>query len=182
MSFNGAATFSRGNPSGYRDTVVTDIGFNGAATLQSRKSSRPNRPLPRHRCFNGAATFSRGNLATNLLASNALESFNGAATLQSRKSDCIESPGAGAWCFNGAATLQSRKWLIDTARVMREGKASMGPRLFSRGNPPQNTPTPAPRARFNGAATLQSRKSGCSNPGLRPLAGFNGAATLQSRK
>ena len=60
--------------------------------------------------------------------------------------------------FNGAAALQPRQ-RGHLLRGLARGAASMGPRLFSRGNasPPRST---RPTGRFNGAAALQPRQRG----------------------
>ncbi len=167
-------------------------GFNGAATLQSRKCSAERLTVCYDRGrFNGAATFSRGNRPRQDTSTD-MAGFNGAATLQSRK--CVASAvrysqDAGASMgprlfsrgnlgsghrarfavesFNGAATLQSRKCRTDAMPVDRR-RASMGPRLFSRGNRQANAIRQS-RAGFNGAATLQSRKSATWCQAVRDL-------------
>ena len=108
----GPRLFSRGNAARGLSLVDSRCSFNGAATLQSRKygKSVPN-PTRKGTCFNGAAT------------------------LQSRKLACRRGrQRRGAGQFNGAATLRSAE--IRTSRLEARNRipASMGPRLFVRGN------------------------------------------------
>ncbi len=132
----GPRLFSRGNCHSGTHRRFPDTRFNGAATLQSRKWS-----------------------LGKVLRSYTDECFNGAATLQSRKwppregapskagklqwgrdssvAEIENQPRNGVPLdkgFNGAATLQSRKCFPASLERRKRGVASMGPRLFSRGN------------------------------------------------
>ena len=153
----------------------------------------------------GPRLFSRGNGTTVSGASESEVSFNGAATLQSRKLT-LHLGAAPRMLLQWGRDSSVAEIVIVTPEVAAEAAASMGPRLFSRGNPSsENTgqmtkdASMGPRLfsrgndaekvlpdliqlGFNGAATLQSRKLFHSFSFPRSKACFNGAATLQSRK
>ena len=101
-----------------RKRLYSALGFNGAATFQSRKlgSGGPSLPAGRVRASMGPQPSSRGNKygqLPNRVRYAVPSSFNGAATFQSRK--CPECPwhsrlpAPSTLRFNGAATFQSRK-------------------------------------------------------------------------
>ena len=124
---------SRGN-SAPPEVGDGDVGFNGAATFQSRKSDPRRAPPAQSRRFNGAATF------------------------QSRKSNARHEVSARCPRFNGAATFQSRK-----SRYRRLGGISVKGLQWGRNLPVAEIRSGRPnsgreRAGFNGAATFQSRK------------------------
>ena len=162
----GPRPFSRGNLSEIGLPRRRTKGFNGAATFQSRKqsssaiASREGAMLQWGRDLSVAETRS----GPGLLATRA-RGFNGAATFQSRKRKLGASAGASEGRgFNGAATFQSRKpavqrgprlyvdqlqWGRDLSVAETAVRAddedlvklaSMGPRPFSRGNPPRHSP------------------------------------------
>jgi len=62
-----------------------------------------------------------------------LSSFNGATTFQPWKSPRCCCLSNGRHCFNGATTFQPWKWYEASIGLLSDD-ASMGPRLFSRGN------------------------------------------------
>ncbi len=136
-----------------RSPHAASAGFNGAATMGSRKT----RPAASSGRFNGAATM--GSRKTALQPWQPVRRFNGAATMGSRKTSTPRLIAHGTLRFNGAATMGSRK--TSTVRSHRS----------------------PPGLRFNGAATMGSRKTaGIVVPAIRVANGFNGAATMGSRK
>ena len=118
--------------------------------------------------------------------SGAYDGFNGAATLQPRK---FFPRGRRQTLLTDVASMGPR--LFSRGNGIEHGlcnsstriRASMGPRLFSRGNISCTRGRYRPRDRLHGAA-LKPRK--CAGPlGSKPgsVSGrFNGAATLQPRK
>jgi len=89
--------------------IVCRTGFNGAATEESRKPY-----------------LLRGQVHREL-------GFNGAATEESRKPPPDADVALTTRGFNGAATEESRKRQLPAPNRSRS-RASMGPRLKSRGN------------------------------------------------
>ena len=110
-------------------------------------------------------------------------SFNGAAAFQPRKQESqytqrprIESLQWGRG-FSAAET-----WCHKMPYGYGE-HASMGPRLFSRGNVADAPDHGSMTSCFNGAAAFQPRKLASTLAGIvTPPAGFNGAAAFQPRK
>ena len=154
----------------------------------------------------GPRLFSRGKRRT------AIQSIPGASLQWGRDCSAAER---GLHCsprpkiptsFNGAATVQPRKGRACRRGESGDRRASMGPRLFSRGKRPVIVPSNARAPGFNGAATVQPRKVGPIRPRSpptgelqwgrdcsaaespsesrsgQPPTSFNGAATVQPRK
>ena len=154
----GPRLFSRGNNQRPERPRLVPAGFNGAATLQSRKFMPRKRGRPRKEASMGPRLFSRGNGLVQFVHGARAFSFNGAATLQPRKCLNKVSKLPGSLSFNGAATLQPRKlrpgvfgrvykhWL----QWGRDSSAAEMPAAFTEGR--------SGRGCFNGAATLQPRK------------------------
>ena len=131
----GPRLFSRGNVSGRRRPCRDGKSFNGAATLQPRKCEVEGTLAHVSRLLQWGRDSSAAEIRPRNTASRARPAgFNGAATLQPRKLDDAAVPPAGATGFNGAATLQPRKFLSWQSSGGGDCLASMGPRLFSRGN------------------------------------------------
>ncbi len=159
-------------------------GFNGAAAFQPRKSAlRRARP----RWFGGASMgprlFSRGNPVHRLQRPRGqlrLQWGRGFSAAEIRST--ATSSTVASTRFNGAAAFQPRKWLgrptreparrklqwgrgFSAAEIFsthpepaRKSRASMGPRLFSRGNYNGAVPRACQNCSFNGAAAFQPRK------------------------
>ena len=180
----GPRLFSRGNMCRSCKTTARRFGFNGAAALQPRKSGDKALACPRLPYASmGPRLFSRGNMVARVprysvlwlqwgRGSSAAEmpvspastatphllqwgrGFS-AAEIWSRRG-CSTSRSSR---FNGAAALQPRKCPSRLYSESLLGDASMGPRLFSRGNLVALCGTIATiGTRFNGAAALQPRK------------------------
>ena len=203
----GPRLFSRGN--GHRRDSHGDRrqGFNGAAAFQPRKwRSRGHRPRAFRasmgpRLFSrgngdrqgqvalgpsasmGPRLFSRGNHDPSAWHRGKLRMLQWGRGFSAAEIAASREPGAHAERrFNGAAAFQPRKSVSPRQGVGERAGASMGPRLFSRGNlglrglrgllpgfasmGPRlfsrgNIPTMASRATsgsFNGAAAFQPRK------------------------
>ncbi len=156
----GPRLFSRGNCFPCLKTSGAGCRFNGAATLQSRKwPPREDRPPRSPEASMGPRLFSRGNGAAGV-REMLLQSASMGPRLFSRGNHDCTNPRNGianmlqwgrdssvaemlpartmpvSWSmgFNGAATLQSRKWEALRKLPHCVEWASMGPRLFSRGN------------------------------------------------
>ena len=159
--------------------------FNGAAGLHQRKPARrfPARrscatPLQWGRWFTPAETrpvasqgsiacrrasmgplvYTSGNLVRKEGGVELVSRFNGAAGLHQRKRGWRSTSGGGL------TPLQWGRWFTpaetDVGPVVRWAipGASMGPLVYTSGNPPAPAPlSPAP-PRFNGAAGLHQRK------------------------
>ncbi len=83
--------------------------------------------------------------------------------------------------FNGAAAFQRRK-PPQPRRLLIQRPASMGPPLFSDGNPVPPACRVGSMAGFNGAAAFQRRKRDCEREADPEEGRFNGAAAFQRRK
>ena len=173
----GPRLFSRGNRPFGRSTGIA------SASMGPRLFSRGNgrtagASSPEASASMGPRLFSRGNARAEL-AVDCQIGFNGAATLQSRKCERRGDQLYDQLRFNGAATLQSRKYAAPRSTCPRWQSASMGPRLFSRGNWHAS-------GRAEGVWLQWGRDSSvaeiASKTPYASLERFNGAATLQSRK
>ena len=82
----------------------------------------------------GPRLFSRGNCGRPRRMDAVGTGFNGAAAVQPRKCAAQAAGDTARQSFNGAAALQPRKWRHSGAAALISARASMGPRLFSRGN------------------------------------------------
>ena len=130
----GPRLFSRGNNQSGIFYRIFGYRFNGATTFQpwksmSREGSGPNV----FSSFNGATTFQPWKWHPCQLFSRPPRSFNGATTFQPWKCDRCHMAKVAPRCFNGATTFQPWK----SSRALHSpgsSCASMGPRLFSRGN------------------------------------------------
>ena len=89
--------------------------------------------------------------------------FNGAATWKSRKVLTCSRRYSRLTGFNGAATWKSRK-VQALVPLQAQRRASMGPRLGSRGKDQPIGRNRGRQRRFNGAATWKSRKGDVSGP------------------
>ena len=154
--FNGAAALQPRKDTTLDPRTGEPKGFNGAAALQPRKVPIWWVTKPAIRCFNGAAALQPRKDVDDEWSLWDHLGFNGAAALQPRKvhpplqTSCLVSQlqwGRGSSAaegflagvadvlqvgFNGAAALQPRKARSSTS-VADPLRASMGPRLFSRG-------------------------------------------------
>ncbi len=106
----GPRLFSRGNSTGWQATPTARGRFNGAATFQPRKYSPLPRADPLHRSFNGAATF------------------------QPRKCQPAVCVRAVRLTLQWGRDFSAAEIGIVNASGDTGTPASMGPRLFSRGN------------------------------------------------
>ncbi len=140
--------------------AVIHHGFNGAATMGSRKTRRVDSADGRSPSMlqwgrdDGVAEDWHAGRVHRAAASG----FNGAATMGSRKTLSARGVASARLGFNGAATMGSRKTCNDDERI-------------------------GPSRRFNGAATMGSRKT-CDRRQRESasVSSFNGAATMGSRK
>ena len=137
----GRGLFSRGNARAADGAHgVPAAGFNGAAAVQPRKrigsADAVDAPMRR---FNGAAAVQprKAAMPSQLDATAAAAGFNGAAACSAAETSaatCDELAAASTSRFNGAAAVQPRKRRRCRTRDFSQYDASMGPRLFSRGN------------------------------------------------
>ncbi len=155
----GPRLFSRGNPRPLEPASTLCGRFNWAATFQPRKHPDTLRDafhawvLQLGRDFSAAETWQPSRTWSAWRAS-----FNWAATFQPRKLLVI------AWdAWSGGRLQLGRDFSAaetgkDSTVLLHLVRASIGPRLFSRGNVHAGqVPGPA-RTRFNWAATFQPRK------------------------
>ena len=157
---------SRGNLFGYANgsRIENIMGFNGAATFQSRKSHPP---------ICGASSSYLLQWGRNLPVAEICRYSRGIARRLLEHASMGPQPSS-----RGNRTNPS-------CNVACAERASMGPQPSSRGNSaPEKLEQVCRICGFNGAATFQSRK--LERAGRFPLATirdcFNGAATFQSRK
>ncbi len=128
----------------------------------------------------GPRLVSRGNCRPPAYSWRSPRRFNGAAARQPRKRRELEG-----W----KSSSEELQWgrgssAAETCARRRHGitgRASMGPRLVSRGNFSPG-PGPARCVGFNGAAARQPRKRGSATMLMPQSTGFNGAAARQPRK
>ena len=155
----GPRLFSRGNDPVLAATRRQKPRFNGAAAFQPRKrTATPGTGLPIGRASMGPRLFSRGNKRVagcngggyDMLqwgrgfsaaetcglpwVVRRMDGFNGAAAFQPRKLRDWRHYHSSQTRFNGAAAFQPRKRGYSVAPSKAVFCASMGPRLFSRGN------------------------------------------------
>ncbi len=153
--------------------------------LFSRGKSRQHRSmLDNHRHgFNGAATVQSRKGWSNWINSSTHGSFNGAATVQSRKASRSSGSGPVSMSLQWgrdcsvAERCESRPRKRSTSRLQWGRDCSVA----------ESQAPPTWKSRFgscfNGAATVQSRKARQRCPSRLPHPPrFNGAATVQSRK
>ena len=204
----GPRLFSRGNSLSHINSPVVGESFNGAATLQPRKSSWIRSRAPRlgwlqwgrdssaaempavtnvaiviGLALMGPRLFSRGNAHTRTVPAMPAAELQWGRDSSAAEIMLNESASGCSWRLqwgrDSSAAEISHHWDAKTKPVelqwgrdssaaemppagpeTSDGKrASMGPRLFSRGNCLGRQPTLVDIVRFNGAATLQPRKS-----------------------
>jgi len=132
----GPRLFRRGNPRTTGCRVSSSRSFNGATPFQTWKySSRSTRPLRRSRPASmGPRLFRRGNGLECKSLKRANKGFNGATPFQTWKFYCwcrpLSTPIKLQWghAFSDVEMIASMK---DRSAFL---SASMGPRLFRRGN------------------------------------------------
>ena len=91
----------------------SNVSFNGAATLQSRKSGGALAPLPPRATLSmGPRLFSRGNEAQRVCVGSRGRASMGPRLFSRGNRKRCSGSGTAASGFNGAATLQSRKSAI----------------------------------------------------------------------
>ncbi len=140
----GPRLFSRGNLRAYQQPVCCLLCFNGATTFQPWKWSRTSSNCQRNTCFNGATTFQPWKFCDLIRCLADLLKLQWGHDFSAVE---ISPLRAGCWRadrFNGATTFQPWKYIEPLPRLIPEGHASMGPRLFSRGNttcPPSLAPS-----------------------------------------
>ena len=213
---------------------ATPYGFNGAAAFQPRKyGTRKSLAELAADELQWGRGFSAAEIGSPIVRGEVpIDGFNGAAAFQPRKSEHAAQTADRLIGFNGAAAFQPRKLRVSASsdrprRGLQWGRgfsaaeitacggggallgtgASMGPRLFSRGNMSGRVKSRLQTSRFNGAAAFQPRKyqrrprhrdrlraasmgprlfsrGNSSGPvsGLRSGISFNGAAAFQPRK
>ena len=133
-------------------------GFNGAAALQPRK--------PRGTCGPRSVT-------------STLQWGRGSSAAETT---CLLALTAATYVLQWGRGSSAAETLRFGAVFVVGEVASMGPRLFSRGNCCRPYPLAYRRSRFNGAAALQPRKRFNCERVREEARGFNGAAALQPRK
>ncbi len=204
----GPRFFNRGNVGVSVGIPYGNVGFNGAAVFQPRKSVEAKRQpllnlkLQWGRGFStaeirggqaaaaaeseasmGPRFFNRGNEKRHATHRRFSIRFNGAAVFQPRKFERVVIV-VSALChrFNGAAVFQPRKYRERQGKHLAGDGASMGPRFFNRGNRKNRWSAWPGRYGFNGAAVFQPRKCLESGRDSQTDSSFNGAAVFQPRK
>ncbi len=135
------------------------LGFNGAATIWSRKPEKPKPPAPE----SSDLQWGRDHLVAETWYLEVLWY-------------------APAYRFNGAATIWSRKRIAPCVLTHRAA-ASMGPRPSGRGNLPSSRHGDKQMAMLQwGRDHLVAETCCCMSTSTRSVIRFNGAATIWSRK
>ena len=164
---------------------IQEYRFNGARLFSRGNPNAPTTPLPAAIASMGPRLFSRGNGITRAGSSRSwISCFNGATTFQ---------PWKCTWLYRSVAQDMTLQWGHDFSAVEilqspprrwpGRRPASMGPRLFSRGNtwPPLSSslmPTPLQWGHDFSAVEIPMWISAFSFTNT----GFNGATTFQPWK
>ena len=130
----------------------------------------------------GPRLFSRGNAQAARAPVLRRRGFNGAAAFQPRKCGVPWVHPAILYTLQWGRGFSAAEIGLHLNGDEALWDASMGPRLFSRGNeffPARDFPI---AARFNGAAAFPPRKFVAPDSQGTPETGFNGAAAFQPRK
>ena len=130
----GPRRWGRGRPTSSRMRMGLPSGFNGAATMGSRKTSRPrHRRAPGHPSFNGAATM--GSRKTRSKAESAGVAY--VASMGPRRWGRGRPRAADGGDSPVDASMGPRRWGRGRRRARRTcrdtKRASMGPRRWGRG-------------------------------------------------
>ena len=179
----GPRLFSRGNIGRRRDCDHASCRFNGATTFQPWKSASLAIFSSQTATLQWGHDFSAVEMWILRIAGVEEECFNGATTFQPWKYVLQRHAKLFGHRFNGATTFQPWKYMImmfgaggliglqwghdfSAVEMHRMGDehlgdvlASMGPRLFSRGNFEWSPKLENWRIGFNGATTFQPWKS-----------------------
>ena len=107
--------------------------FNGAADVHPRKRMIRSEIEAEYECFNGAADVHPRKLQRQAISGRASSGFNGAADVHPRKLDSPFSCGAWICPLQWGRGCSSAETTTPPASCDR-GRASMGPRMFIRGN------------------------------------------------
>ena len=180
--FNGATPFQTWKRTVMRGERKWKVGFNGATPFQTWKR-RLHRPGEGHPGASmGPRLFRRGNGSPASCSFVRMPGFNGATPFQTWKQvvcygDHIEELG-----FNGATPFQTWKPFLEGNVTRFVSRASMGPRLFRRGNPTQPESRRVHWRRFNGATPFQTWKHNRPSGLLLRRVSFNGATPFQTWK
>ncbi len=156
--FNGAASLPTRKASVSVVSTCRPLSFNGAASLPTRKASVAHPGQQQPSASMGPRRCRRGRLRPSGRTCADSGRFNGAASLPTRKAEM-------------AAKLAGVSAKLQWGRVVADAEGGCRPRRYF-----------LTRMRFNGAASLPTRK-GCRR--CRPWSrsrSFNGAASLPTRK
>ena len=135
LGFNGAATFqSRRRQSPKARPASTTLRFNGAATFQSRRLGRLVGKAARGMASMEPRPFSRGDSTPSTTSCPTPFCFNGAATFQSRRRVAAQSMSGLSSKLQWSRDLSVAETMGHLAVVLRPVLASMEPRPFSRGD------------------------------------------------
>ena len=129
----GPRLFSRGMEKTTSAGLQQSQCFNGAAAVQPRNGLPPPESSAAAASFNGAAAVQPRNGAAPTVPRSWPVSFNGAAAVQPRNVRDARPTWRPRVGFNGAAAVQPRNGAVGLVGASQIGRASMGPRLFSRG-------------------------------------------------
>ena len=161
MASMGPRLFSRGNLDSAHEHAGQSQCFNGATTFQPWKcSSMLSWPASCRACFNGATTFQpwkcdcSARLSAQLRMLQWGHDFSAVEIIIRSRWTC-SCEDLLQWGHDFSAVEISGRWALQHARLV----ASMGPRLFSRGNDRSSTSESGPQElSFNGATTFQPWK------------------------
>ncbi len=122
---------------------------------------RPRRGRTRgRRCgFNGAASLPTRKATTRANSPTSPTCFNGAASLPTRKAACDDAETDLTYTASMGPRRCRRGRPPRHARALQRDPASMGPRRCRRGRRRSTQPMPWPSSSFNGAASLPTRKA-----------------------
>ncbi len=111
-----------------------------------------------------------------------LTRFNGASAFQPRKASQGELHRCWAWWLQWGLGFSAEERCHAENKRSCDARASMGPRLFSRGKAVSVGRKSQLPLRFNGASAFQPRKAEITQAGRLPMSSFNGASAFQPRK
>ena len=177
--FNGAATMgSRKTTAACGASVLPDQRFNGAATMGSRKTLAGPEGPPHGRLEWGRDDGVAEDVGRRHETPSTEPSFNGAATMGRGRRESGSRRAQGSR-FNGAATMGSRKTQCDLAPMTSTGQLRWG-------RDDGVAEDQRSMGRCHRSASMGPRRWGRGRPATTMVAGpvrsFNGAATMGSRK
>ena len=155
----GPRLFRRGNVEWFWYGHKASSCFNGATSFQTWKSEARERARAAEEELQWGHVFSDVEMREpQLPCIGRVSGFNGATSFQTWKSPSLQPTSMGWPSFNGATSFQTWKYFPPRSRWTPTPSASMGPRLFRRGNLLSGFLVHLSDHRFNGATSFQTWK------------------------